>query len=102
MTAITKDLAAAIAANRFGLGARPGDLEIVAKGPEDWLARQLQAAPPVLRTDGLEPSSRTLAQALELRDRVAAERRQRKQDDEEGAKVAAAFKLPAIYRPVYL
>lgn len=32
---------AAIAANRFGLGARPGELEVVAKDPQDWLHAQL-------------------------------------------------------------
>jgi uncharacterized protein (DUF1800 family) len=102
MTATQKDLAAAIAANRFGLGARPGDLDIVVKGPEDWLARQLKGTPPTVDGVGLRPASQTLAQAIELRDQVAEERKKRKQDDEEGAKVAAAFKLPSIYRPVYV
>jgi len=32
----------AIAANRFGLGARPGDLETIEKGPVVWLLDQLQ------------------------------------------------------------
>ena len=34
-----------IAANRFGLGARPGDLELIDKGPESWLLDQLQGPP---------------------------------------------------------
>lgn len=34
-------LAAAIAVNRFGLGARPGELDVAAKEPKDWLARQI-------------------------------------------------------------
>ena len=34
-------LAAAIAVNRFGLGARPGELDAAAKDPKDWLARQI-------------------------------------------------------------
>jgi uncharacterized protein (DUF1800 family) len=33
---------AVIAANRFGLGARPGDLDPVARNPEAWLMDQLQ------------------------------------------------------------
>ena len=31
----------AIAANRFGLGARPGELERVARDPQAWLLDQL-------------------------------------------------------------
>src|SRR5512134_1995578 len=33
---------AAIAANRFGLGARPGDAERIGKDPEAWLLEQLE------------------------------------------------------------
>jgi len=32
---------AIIAANRFGLGARPGELERIARGPEAWLLEQI-------------------------------------------------------------
>jgi uncharacterized protein (DUF1800 family) len=103
MTASRKELAAAIAVNRFGLGARPGDLEVVARGPEDWLARQLTGAPPALDAPGLRPSSETLARVIALRREVAAERKAKRQDgDEDGARVAAALKLPAVYRPVYV
>jgi uncharacterized protein (DUF1800 family) len=103
MTATQKDPAAAIAANRFGLGARPGDLDVVARDPEDWLTRQLKGAPPKLEGAGLAPSSKTLAQVLEARQEVAEQRRRKKQDmDGDGAQVAAALKLPAIYRPVYV
>ncbi|HTU66669.1 MAG TPA: DUF1800 domain-containing protein [Steroidobacteraceae bacterium] len=102
MTATQTDLAAAIAANRFGLGARPGDLDVVARDPRGWLARQLEGAPPVLSDAALQPSARILAQALAMRDQVMEQRRAAKQADEEQAKVAAAFKLPAIYRPVYV
>lgn len=43
-------VAAAIAANRFGLGARPGDLRRIAADPRGWLTQQLAAAetPPML------------------------------------------------------
>ncbi len=34
-----------IAANRFGLGARPGDLEVVDRNPESWLLDQLRGPP---------------------------------------------------------
>ncbi|HEX4507205.1 MAG TPA: DUF1800 domain-containing protein [Alphaproteobacteria bacterium] len=35
--------AASIAANRFGLGAKPGELDAIAKDPRAWLSRQLVA-----------------------------------------------------------
>ncbi len=103
MTAAQTDLAAAIAANRFGLGARPGDLEVAADAPRDWLSRQLKGTPPVLADSSLKPSSDTLARAIALREEVMEDRKRRKlEKDEEGTKVAAAFKLPALYRPVYM
>jgi len=101
--ATQKDLAAAIAANRFGLGARPGDLEIVARDAANWLRDQLKSPPPVLQGPGLKPSAETLARVIDMRQQVMEERRRQKQDkDEDGAQVAAALKLPPIYRPVYV
>lgn len=104
MTMTLKDTAAAIAANRFGLGARPGELVTVARDPEAWLTKQLKGAPPVLAGDGLKPSSETLAKVIELRKEVAAERREKKKDgaSDDEAQVATALKLPAVYRPVYI
>jgi uncharacterized protein (DUF1800 family) len=103
MTATQKDLNAAIAANRFGLGARPGELAVVAGDPRAWLLHQLKGAPPVLAGAGLKSSSATLARALELRKEAMAERRENKKDgDDDREKVAAALKLPAVYRPVYI
>lgn len=55
--------AASIAANRFGFGARPGELAIIANDPRDWLKGQLTrdtAAPAT-------PSSVPLAQFLDAR-----------------------------------
>jgi uncharacterized protein (DUF1800 family) len=102
MTAMQKPLAAAIAANRFGLGARPGELAVVERDPEAWLRQQLQGRPPALEGAGLQPSSETLKRALELRQELAQARREKKQGDEDAAKVAAALKLPALYRPAYI
>jgi len=42
--ALDKNLAAAIAATRFGLGARPGQLERIAADPRGWLSSQITAA----------------------------------------------------------
>ena len=102
MTATQKPLAAAIAANRFGLGARPGELAMVERDPEDWLRQQLKGRPPELAGAGLKPSAETLKGALELRQALAQARREKKQGDEDAAKVAAALKLPALYRPAYI
>jgi uncharacterized protein (DUF1800 family) len=61
---LTKD--AAIAANRFGLGARPGEAGSIGADPQGWLLAQLErpAAPP--RT-GAPESARVLAEVRELR-----------------------------------
>jgi len=97
MTAGRTDTAAAIAANRFGLGARPAELPTVGADPSGWLLRQLKNAPPVLSGDGLRPSAETLAKALELRKELADQRRQ---NDE--IQVKAAVKVHALYRPIYI
>jgi len=103
MIATQKDLAAAIAANRFGLGARPGELTKLGGDAPAWLKHQLKGEPPVLSGAGLKPSSETLAHALELRKELVAARKDRKQGgDDDRAQVAAALKLPAVYRPVYI
>jgi uncharacterized protein (DUF1800 family) len=94
--------AAAIAANRFGLGARPGELGRVVD-PAGWLLSQLKGAPPVLSDAELRPSSVTLARAIELRRKAIEERKDRKaQDEGDGERAKAALKLPALYRPVYI
>jgi uncharacterized protein (DUF1800 family) len=104
MTINQNSAAAAIAANRFGLGARPGELAVLEKDPDGWLRKQLKAPPPVLTGEGLKPSAETLARVIELRKEVQAERREMKKDasDDDQVKVAAALKLPGVYRPVYI
>ncbi len=99
MAVSSKFVAAAIAVNRFGLGGRPGELEQAGE-PRAWLRRQLTGVPPVLSGEGLEPSARTLARALELRQEARELRRARKSRPE--TDTAAVVKLPAVYRPVYV
>ena len=96
------NIRAAIAANRFGLGARPGELAAVGVDAGDWLLRQIKDAPPVLKGEGLKPSAETLAKALEQRKEIAAARREKQDAGVDQQRVAAALKLPAIYRPVYI
>jgi uncharacterized protein (DUF1800 family) len=91
--------AAAIAANRFGLGARPGELPNIGADAAGWLLRQVKGAPPILKEEGLKgeglrPSAETLAKVIELR-------KEKKEASDDAAK-AAALKLPAVYRPVYI
>jgi uncharacterized protein (DUF1800 family) len=58
---------AAIAANRFGLGARPGDVERIGADPRGWLTAQL-AAPRAAGAPASRPASaRVLAEIRELR-----------------------------------
>ena len=68
---------AVIAANRFGLGARPGELVAIARDPRGWLLDQLSGPsrlPPEIR--GLPDSASVL---IEVRD-VRRNQRQAKQD----------------------
>jgi len=96
-------VAAAIAVNRFGLGARPGELPLAGQDPQGWLAKQIKGNPPAISGDGLRPSSEILEQALELRhDLVEARREKKAGGDATRELTAAALKLPAIFRPVYL
>jgi uncharacterized protein (DUF1800 family) len=102
MTVTRKTTDAAIAANRFGLGARPGELPGISADAAAWLLRQLKGAPPVLKGEGLKPAAETLAKAIELRKEAQAEKRENNSGDDDKDKVAAALKLPAVYRPVYI
>src|SRR5262249_12496263 len=97
MNTSDNSLAAAIAADRVGLGAGPGELAVVEKDPEGWLRHQLKGVPRVLSDSALRPSAETLQKALEQRQELAEARREKKQGDEDAAKVAAALKLPALF-----
>jgi uncharacterized protein (DUF1800 family) len=69
------DPAAAIATNRFGFGARPGELGAVAADPRGWLLAQLQGdyrSPAAL--DGLASGTRILADFLAAREERRQER----------------------------
>src|ERR1700704_1119154 len=90
--------APAIAANRFGLGARPGDLAAIGGDGRDWLRAQLRAGPPALSDPQLRPSQEILAQALELRQEIRAGRKSGPDD----AAAAALQRLPQFLRPIYL
>lgn len=92
----------AIAANRYGLGARPGDLTVIGADPTGWLTEQLAGAPPRLDAPDLRSSADILADALQIR----RERRDLQRAVRTGAaaarELAAAQKLVQLYRPIYL
>jgi uncharacterized protein (DUF1800 family) len=102
MTATANTSGAAIAANRFGLGARLGELDRIGD-PAGWLLRQIEGGPPVIGGGGLKPCAEILARVLEGR-RAAREERKKKQQaaGEDGDPVKVAFKVQSIYRPVYI
>jgi uncharacterized protein (DUF1800 family) len=115
-------IAPAIAANRFGLGARPGELERIAGHAPDWLIAQLKGAPPLLSESGLRTSQSVLVETFDVRhdQREAGGKKAIKQRAQAGASAgtdgdgavdnpnarAAAIqkllKLPQIYRPIYI
>ena len=121
--------APAIAANRFGLGARPGELEAIGAHAPDWLIAQLKGAPPVVSNASLRSSESVLIETMEVR------REQREAGGKKalkGARAAAKagtsgdasagaggnaaaddpaarapaiqnlLKLPQVYRPIYI
>ena len=67
-------LTSAIAANRFGLGSRPGELDAIGGNARDWLRAQLKDAPPRLSDAQLRTSSDILVEALDLRREIRASR----------------------------
>jgi uncharacterized protein (DUF1800 family) len=97
-------LTSAIAANRFGLGSRPGDLDAIGGNGRDWLRAQLKDAPPRLTDAGLQTSSDILVETLDLRREIRASRQNDASVDAAGAQAAAAvlMKVPQLLRPIYI
>jgi uncharacterized protein (DUF1800 family) len=94
----------AIAANRFGLGARPGELAAIGSDPRGWLSAQLKGAAPQVDAAGLRSSSDIISETLELRREQREMRKEAKGADAPEKQVAAKalLKLPKIYRPIYI
>jgi uncharacterized protein (DUF1800 family) len=90
----------AIAANRFGLGARPGDLAHIGNDPDGWLRAQLKSTPPVVISEGLRSSADIIAQSLDLRREIRQARQEAKNGD--AAALQAVTKLPKLLRPLYI
>jgi uncharacterized protein (DUF1800 family) len=104
-----RNVESAIAANRYGLGARPGDLAQIAGDPQGWLAEQLRGGPPRLDDTALRSSAEILLESFEVQ-------RQRRGlagaarpgvgpaplASTANAQLAAAQKLGELYRPIYI
>ena len=106
-------LSPAIAANRFGLGARPGEVTQIGSQPRDWLRAQLAGGAPLLTGAELRSSAETLARGLDVRRELRAAKRAAADEqtssvsgtDESAAQanaVAALMKVGQIYRPIYI
>ena len=93
----------AIAANRFGLGSRPGELDAIGGNGRDWLRAQLKDSPPRLSDAQLRTSSDILVEALDLRREIRASRQAAAASaDTAAAQVAVLMKVPQLLRPIYM
>jgi uncharacterized protein (DUF1800 family) len=97
-------LTSAIAANRFGLGSRPGELDAISGNGRDWLRAQLKDAPPRLTDAQLRTSSDILVEALDLRREIRASRQATAAAtaDTVAAQTAVLMKVPQLLRPIYM
>jgi uncharacterized protein (DUF1800 family) len=95
-----KGLTSAIAANRFGLGARPGELTSIGGSGRDWLRAQLDGPAPEIADDGLQDSASILAQVYDLRQTIRAARAGGEAAGSAAA-IGALKKLPQLIRPIY-
>jgi len=106
MGLMDKGLTSAIAANRFGLGARPGELAAIGASGSEWLKAQLRDPVPQITGEGLRSSASILAQIYDLRRTIRAERRRvagAGAGTDAGAAAIGAFnELKQLIRPVYL
>ena len=87
-----QQLDSTIAANRFGLGARPDELASIGGDGRGWLHAQLKGAPPAVGNAQLASSSQVLGQAFALQREIQQARRS---GDE------AQQRLPQFLRPIY-
>src|SRR5476651_1909783 len=76
-------LEGAIAANRFGLGARPGEVERASADPKAWLIAQIA---PVQQPQGPDGPFRTGDQLVAEMAAYRKQRRDMKKDDADGLK----------------
>ena len=64
---MVSNFTAAVAANRFGLGARPGEISRIADDPRGALRAQLQGGAPLIHDGALLDTATMLSRAADLR-----------------------------------
>jgi uncharacterized protein (DUF1800 family) len=99
----------AIAANRFGLGARPGELAHIGSEARGWLSAQLRGGPLQINDPQLRSSTEILGQAIDIRRQQKASRQARAgavatamENKPDAQAFDAVMKLGDLYRPIYL
>jgi uncharacterized protein (DUF1800 family) len=95
---MTDRLRAAIAANRFGLGARPGDLDLISGDGRDWLKAELGGPAPLVNDPVLRDSRSLLTEELTLRREIEEARRA----PAGGTVVKPQDTVGELVRPVYI
>jgi uncharacterized protein (DUF1800 family) len=104
---LSVEVAPAIAANRFGLGARPGDLAAIGTDSRGWLRTQLKA-PPLLAADELQSTVQILSgaepivQALRQARRARADAATAATATDPPATTELVMRLPHFLRPIYM
>src|SRR5262249_50440865 len=92
--------ASVVAANRFGLGARPGELQDIKSDPRGWLERQVRHPAPIPDAIRRRPASETVFKTYL---KGVAERRERRAEAESGAQAAKVIDtLRKEIQPIYL
>ncbi len=87
-----QQLGSTIAANRFGLGARPGELASIGGDGRGWLRAQLRGAPPAIANAQLASSAQVLGEAFALQREIQQARRSGNDGQQ---------KLPQFLQPIY-
>jgi len=97
------DCAAPIAANRFGLGAVPGQLAQIGADPRGWLSSQLRGPPPLLGGAQLRPTADVLRDAAAARKQLQALRRNSPDSTTSAAgAVGSLMRVGALLRQSYV
>jgi uncharacterized protein (DUF1800 family) len=103
---VSLDYSAAVAANRFGLGAKPGELDLIGTDARGWLEAQLRGAAPTLPATGLRASADILTDAAAIRQQLQALRRAASDKPaaapDSAETLAAVMRLPQLFRPIYI
>jgi uncharacterized protein (DUF1800 family) len=111
---VSLDSSPAIAANRFGLGAKPGELGVIGTDARGWLEAQLRGPAPTLPATALRNSTDILSDAATIRKQLQSQRRAAAAGPAAGAGstagaapessevLALVTRLPQYYRPIYI